>query len=132
MNRLNAEFPWTFVGQVGNSRRLAARHGEFKIRRRFPTCPARPRSAYDGFVHAAFRPVIPADLDRLLLFMARLYERDALSFDPARSRRAAEWLLANPDAGGIWTIEAEGQAAGYIVLTVSVSLEFHGPFCLLD
>ncbi len=83
-------------------------------------------------MRANFLPVIPGALDRVLPFMARLYEQDALSYDPARARRVSEWLLANPDCGAIWSIESDGAAAGYMVVTVCVSLEFHGRFALLD
>jgi GNAT superfamily N-acetyltransferase len=77
---------------------------------------------------AAFRPASSADLDRLVLFMSRLYAQDELAFDAERARRASEWLVANPDLGGIWLIEE----AGYLAITVCVSLEFHGRFALLD
>lgn len=83
-------------------------------------------------MRAEFRPVTPATLDPVLAFMARLYAQDALPFDSARARSAAEWLLAAPGRGGIWLIEGDGAAAGYIVLTACVSLEFRGPFALLD
>lgn len=64
--------------------------------------------------------------------MARLYAGESTAFDSQRARRAALWLLAHPEAGGTWHIEAEGQAAGYLVVTVCVSLEFEGRFALLD
>jgi GNAT superfamily N-acetyltransferase len=83
-------------------------------------------------MRAEFRPVEISDLDRILPMMSRLYGQDALPFDAARAREAAEWLLAHPDSGGIWTIEAGEAPAGYIVMTVCASLEFRGPFALLD
>jgi GNAT superfamily N-acetyltransferase len=83
-------------------------------------------------MRAEFRPAETPDLDRILPMMSRLYGQDGLPFDAARSRATAEWLLAHPDSGGIWTIEVEGAAAGYLVMTVCASLEFHGPFALLD
>ena len=64
--------------------------------------------------------------------MAGLYAQDALPYDPARAFRVTDWLLANPDSGGIWIIQADGQDAGHLVLTICVSLEFHGRFALLD
>jgi GNAT superfamily N-acetyltransferase len=85
-----------------------------------------------GFVSTEFRPAEIADLDRIVPMMSRLYGQDGLPFDAARVRGTAEWLLAHPDSGGIWTIEADGAAAGYIVMTVCASLEFHGRFALLD
>ena len=82
-------------------------------------------------MRATFLPVAPAALDRVLPFMARLYEQDK-SYDPVRARAVSEWLLENPEYGGIWLIEAAGADAGYMVVTVSVSIEFHGRFALLD
>jgi GNAT superfamily N-acetyltransferase len=83
-------------------------------------------------MRAEFRPAGIPDLDTILLMMSRLYAQDGLPLDAARTRATAEWLLGHPDSGGIWTIDAEGSTAGYLVITVCVSLEFHGPFALLD
>jgi diamine N-acetyltransferase len=83
-------------------------------------------------MRAEFCPAGIADLDRILPMMSRLYGQDSLPFDAGRARAASEWLLARPDTGGIWSIEAGAQPAGYIVMTVCASLEFHGPFALLD
>jgi GNAT superfamily N-acetyltransferase len=80
-------------------------------------------------VRAVFQPVTPDNLNRLLLFQSRLYASEAMAFHPAA---AAEWLLSHPEAGAMWLIEAEGQPAGYLVLTVCASLEFQGRFALLD
>ena len=63
--------------------------------------------------------------------MSRLYEQDE-SYDPTRARAVCEWLLANPDSGMIWLIEAEGEDVGYMIVTVCVSIEFRGRFALLD
>ena len=64
--------------------------------------------------------------------MSRLYEHDELTHDPVRARAVSEWLLTNPDYGAIWLIEADGTDVGYMVVTVCVSIEFHGRFALLD
>ena len=83
-------------------------------------------------VRATFQPVTPDSLNRLLLFQSRLYASEAIAFVPETARAAAEWLLSHPEAGAMWLIEADGQSAGYLVLTVCASLEFHGRFALLD
>lgn len=62
--------------------------------------------------------------------MAQLYESGG--YDEGRQRRALERLLDAPEYGGAWLIQADGQPAGYLVLTVCYSLEFHGPYALLD
>ena len=83
-------------------------------------------------MRAEFRPAGVDDLAQVLPMMSRLYGQDGLQFDAARTRATAEWLLSHPDSGGIWTVEAEGATAGYLVMSACVSLEFHGPFALLD
>jgi GNAT superfamily N-acetyltransferase len=82
-------------------------------------------------VRATFLPVGPGVLGRVLPFMSHLYQQDE-SYDPVRARAVSEWLLANPDCGAIWLIEADSADVGYMVVTVCVSLEFQGRFALLD
>ena len=82
-------------------------------------------------MRANFLPVTPGALGRVLECMSRLYEKDP-SYDPARAAATCEWLLANPDCGAIWLLEAEGAEIGYMIVTVCVSIEFGGRFALLD
>lgn len=79
-----------------------------------------------------FLPLASGEAARAVAFMARLYSREPGSFDLLRAARVSEWLLANPDWGGIWIIQAGGRDAGYLVLTVCASIEFHGRMALLD
>ena len=81
---------------------------------------------------AHFLPVTADSIARVLPFMTRLYGQDHLDYDPARARRVSEWLIANPDCGGLWLIDSEGVEVGYFALTVCVSIEFHGRFAMLD
>jgi diamine N-acetyltransferase len=83
-------------------------------------------------VRVNFLPLAPGEAARVVPLMARLYRHDPSHFDPARALRVSEWLLDNPDWGGIWILEAEGRDAGYMVLTVCASIEFHGRMALLD
>ncbi len=83
-------------------------------------------------MRAAFQPVTPESLSRLLAFQSRLYAGESIGFVPETARADAAWLLSHPEAGAMWLIEADGQSAGYLVLTVCASLEFHGRFALLD
>jgi GNAT superfamily N-acetyltransferase len=64
--------------------------------------------------------------------MRALYAHDSITYDLERARQACEWLLANPEFGGIWVIQAEGRDAGYLIVTACVSIEFGGRFALLD
>ena len=64
--------------------------------------------------------------------MAQLYAHDSLPWDELASRKALLSLLEAPQYGGAWLIEADGEAAGYLVITIGFSLEFHGRYGLLD
>jgi ribosomal protein S18 acetylase RimI-like enzyme len=70
-------------------------------------------------------------MDRALGMMAQLYS-STMHFDAAWARTSLEWLIANDFAGAAWLMEADGHTAGYMVLTIGYSLEFHGRYGLLD
>jgi len=63
--------------------------------------------------------------------MARLYAGN-MRFEIAQARSAIEWLIDNDACGAAWFLEADGKVAGYLVLTIGYSLEFHGRYGLLD
>jgi GNAT superfamily N-acetyltransferase len=79
----------------------------------------------------AFLPITAAGVERTLGMMARLYTGNP-RYDAVHARTAIEWLLDNDACGAAWIIEAAGQTAGYMVLTIGYSLEFHGRYGLLD
>jgi GNAT superfamily N-acetyltransferase len=83
-------------------------------------------------VSVDFLPISPGEAERVVPFMAGLYRNDPRYFDAGRARAITEWLIANPEWGGIWVIRAGGRDAGYVVLTVCASIEFHGRMALLD
>jgi ribosomal protein S18 acetylase RimI-like enzyme len=60
------------------------------------------------------------------------YAHERFDFDPAASGRMVRHLLANPQVGAVYLAWLDGQAVGYLVLTRCYSLEFGGPFVLLD
>jgi GNAT superfamily N-acetyltransferase len=64
--------------------------------------------------------------------MARLYLREHIAYEPARTLASAEWLLDHPAWGGIWIVDADGEDAGYFAITVGSSIEFRGPYAVLD
>ena len=82
-------------------------------------------------VDVDFVPVSAAGVDRALAMMVKLYTGN-LKYDPNHARSAIEWLIDNDACGAAWFIETAGQTAGYLVLTVGYSLEFHGRYGLLD
>lgn len=87
---------------------------------------------YPEFVDVTLSPLDAASLPRAFELHTALYSHEGLpSRDPAREQAMAE-LMAHPDLGGTWMILADGVVAGYVVLTVCYSLEFHGRFGLLD
>lgn len=71
-------------------------------------------------------------LDEALDMMGRLYSEAGATPHRERARRATEELMANPELGGVWLIEVDGETAGYLCATVCYSLEFAGRFALLD
>ena len=79
-----------------------------------------------------FRPAAPDDLELLIELMRGLYEHDRLPFDEQVARRGTQQLMADESLGRIWLIETDGAAAGYVVMTYSFSLEYHGRDALVD
>lgn len=71
-------------------------------------------------------------MDAVVDMMAKLYAEGHDPFDAARARSATEKLLAEPEFGGVWTIDMGGAPAGYLVFVMGYSLEFGGRFGLLD
>ena len=60
------------------------------------------------------------------------YAHEGFAFDPLASGRMVRHLLANPQVGAVWLARRDGRAVGYLVVTRCYSLEFGGPFALLD
>jgi len=72
------------------------------------------------------------DLAQLLGFVRALWEHERLLFVEASVARTLRELLASPQLGRVWIVEARGEAAGYAVLTFGFSLEYGGRIALLD
>ncbi len=79
-----------------------------------------------------FKPATHADVETILGFMRGLYTHDQIVFEEEAARTSLAQLLADASLGRVWLIEAEGTAAGYIVLTYGFSLEYHGRGALVD
>ena len=60
------------------------------------------------------------------------YAHEGFAFDPQASGRMVRHLLAHPQVGAVWLAWRDGRAVGYLVVTRCYSLEFGGPFALLD
>jgi len=80
----------------------------------------------------SFVPAGAADAEQLIEFMREFYEFEHLAFDEPSARSALLQILADVSLGRVWLIKADGVAAGYVVLTLGFSLEFHGRDAFLD
>jgi len=78
------------------------------------------------------RPLTLDRIETMLDLSAQLYAVWDVLLDREHACRAATDLIAHPEVGGIWLIEADDNPTGYFVLTVCFSLEFGGRFGLLD
>lgn len=81
---------------------------------------------------ASFAPAAPDDEDLVVAMMRELYVHDGLYFDEARARAALARLLADASLGRVWVARADGEPAGYLVLTLGYSLEFAGRDAFVD
>ncbi len=78
---------------------------------------------------------VPLSLDRLetaLRLREKLYLHEDLSYEEGNAAALMQELIGHPEFGEFWLIEAEGEAAGYLLFTLCYSLEFGGRFGLLD
>jgi len=82
---------------------------------------------------ASIVPMRSEDEADFLALTAAFYRHEAFDFDPESSRLMVRHVLANPQVGAVFLArQADGRAVGYMVLTHCYSLEFGGPFVLLD
>lgn len=80
----------------------------------------------------SFRQAHEGDVETLLAFMEQLYRHDRIPWNEPQARAALANLLTHPDLGQVWLIEHEGETAGYLVLTLGYSLEYHGRDAFID
>jgi len=74
----------------------------------------------------------PEDEPDFLELTRAFYSHERFDFDPAATGRMVRHLLASPQVGAVYLARHNGRPAGYLVLTHCYSLEFGGPFVLLD
>ena len=75
---------------------------------------------------AHVRPAGVDDIPALGSLMIEFYAEAELSLTRPAAERTFAALLAAPDRGGAWLLESDGQPAGFVVLTVSFSMEYGG------
>lgn len=73
-----------------------------------------------------------AELPEVLALMREFYPSEGLHLDEALAARGLHWVLADPQRGAVFLLRVESELAGYFALTAGVSLEFGGPYLLLD
>jgi len=79
-----------------------------------------------------FRLAENSDIDILIPFIQALHEHDNLPFDETKTRQALISLIGNQNLGEAWLIFHETNIAGYLVLTLGYSLEYHGRDAFID
>jgi GNAT superfamily N-acetyltransferase len=79
-----------------------------------------------------FRWVDPSEWREVLALMREFYPFEGLVLDDAIAAQALRWVLADPKRGAIFLFQLDGETLGYCALTAGVSLEFGGPYLLLD
>lgn len=80
-----------------------------------------------------FKPAENTDIETLLVLIRELYQVDgSVSFNAAVAGHALTQLLANQSFGYVWLIQNQGEAIGYVVLTLGYSLEYGGRDAFID
>lgn len=80
------------------------------------------------------RPAATADEPHLLSMMRQLAEQEPNPgvFHQALVGKTFRFLLEHPERGRIWMLSVNEKSAGYIVLTLGFSFEFHGTDAFID
>ena len=79
-----------------------------------------------------FRPVVDADMARLVEMESRFYTGEGYPFDPIEARQLLTRLLHEPERGRVWVAAGHDRLVGYLILTFGYSIEFHGVDALVD
>jgi ribosomal protein S18 acetylase RimI-like enzyme len=80
----------------------------------------------------AFVPLSSANLEKALQLREQLCLHEDLAYQAGSAAQVLRELIANPAFGSFWLIEVDGRTAGYVILTISYSPEFHGLLGVLD
>lgn len=66
------------------------------------------------------------DVPALVALMSEFYAESGFPLATEPATRAFEMLIANSTLGTVWLLEADGEPAGYVVLTVCYAMEYGG------
>ena len=83
-------------------------------------------------MEVSFRIADNSDINLLVEFVREFYEHERNPFDEDVARTALTDLVDDPSLGRVWLIQDEGEAIGYVALTIGYSLEHHGRDAFLD
>lgn len=83
-------------------------------------------------MNVSFRLAKSDDLGLLLKLTQEYYALDRHPYDEKKIRLAIEGLASDSERGAVWLIEAQGATIGYLVLSLSYSLEYGGIDAFLD
>lgn len=72
------------------------------------------------------RPAGVADIPALVALMREFYAEAGFPLPLAPAAQTFRALLEDPRLGAVWLLEHAGEPAGFVVLTVSFSMEFGG------
>ena len=79
-----------------------------------------------------FKPADATHINLLVEMMRELYAYDHTPFDEQANLSALRQILADASFGRVYLMEAGGDVAGYIILTLGFSLEYHGRDAFVD
>ena len=75
---------------------------------------------------------LPHDVEQLVRMMDEFYAESGYTLNHERATQAFSTLLADDRLGYVWLIQADGQAVGYVVLTLCYSMEYGGLSAFVD
>jgi GNAT superfamily N-acetyltransferase len=73
-----------------------------------------------------------ADLPLLASLERANYESAGLPYKEGPAQQALQRLVTTARLGRVWWVDWEGAPIGYVVLTFSFSVQFHGQYAVLD
>ncbi len=79
-----------------------------------------------------FRPIAPSDRDLIEELVRAYYAFDGLTYDPTLHGPALDQLVEGDPAVKVWIVEADGEAAGYLILTIGFSMYYGGKDGFID
>lgn len=80
----------------------------------------------------AFRSAEFSDVNLLVQLNKALHKLEGTNYDTERARAAFKGFIGHPELGEIWMICDDGVPIGYIVMNRGYSIQFGGPYALVD